>query len=554
EQALQQSQRRLLEAQRIAHMGHFEHHLDTGIGSWSEEILRIFDLPAGQPAPDFEAFLAGMVDQDDRAALTEALHALKTCDAQTLRELGPPQIDRDLHIRTGSGEMRSVRFTARLEADAQGRAALLRGVLQDVSDRARIMEELVRVTRAAEAANRVKSEFLANMSHEIRTPLHGVMGMLQVLLQSELTPEQREHADIAFSASMRLTNLLSDILDISAVESGKLRLRPAPFSLGEVLESVERLFAVFARERKLTLRIAPDPTLPAMLDGDAQRLRQILFNLVGNALKFTEAGLVTLEAHALQGSHLLRPHLLFVVSDTGLGIPEEIIPTLFEPFSQGALHQPGMVRTAQGVGLGLPIVQQLVTLMGGSLCLASEPGKGSTFYVSLPLGPAGEPSGEPGGAPGSPLPGTAAHPASTHQPLPAARRILVVEDEKVNRLTVRRLLEHHGLEVQEVEDGRAALEALRREPFDLVLMDIQMPGMDGLAVTRAIRQGEAGPASAAIPIVALTAYAMAGDRERFLAAGMDDYLAKPFEFKDIAEVLQRFLPSHPMPPEHDSPA
>ncbi|GAB7081656.1 hypothetical protein JCM14635_33290 [Megalodesulfovibrio paquesii] len=539
EAALQQSQAQLLEAQRLAHLGHFAHDLSTGKTTWSAEALRILGLPSTMQEPpaseslSLDHLLNRLASDQERAELQQALAALQTAAPGTM-------VDRDLQLQPRADVDRpeearqSLRLLARLEPDEDGTPTLLRGVLQDVTARTRILEELRRLTRAAEAANRVKSEFLANMSHEIRTPLNGVMGMLQLLLQGLQPPDQRELTQAALNSTIRLTSLLSDILDLSAVESGRLRISSAPFRLAEVVESVELLFGMAARERGIALRIRCAPDTPAMLVGDAQRLRQILLNLVGNALKFTSIGTVTLEIQPLSGPHLTRPALLFIVRDTGSGIASDILPRIFDPFFQGEAQQARRLRRTQGVGLGLPIVRQLTALMGGSLCLDSAPGQGTACYVSLPL-PAAQDTARTG--PREPL-----FPEST--PLPPAR-VLIVEDEQVNRLALHHFLKQSGLEVVEAEHGQAALEALQREGFDLVLMDIQMPVMDGLEATLAIRDGQAGETVRHIPIVALTAYAMPEDRDRFLAAGMNSYLPKPVEFKALTRLLGRLLAQHP---------
>ncbi|HWR02838.1 MAG TPA: ATP-binding protein [Humidesulfovibrio sp.] len=387
----------------------------------------------------------------------------------------------------------------------------------------------------AEAANIAKGEFLANMSHEIRTPLNGVLGMLQLLKEQNTPEDQASYVCMAYDSGNRLLGLLNDILDISRVEAGELVLERQPFSPRELLNSVLTVFQASCSKHGLKLTGIPDPSLPETLVGDEARLRQVLFNLLGNAVKFTPEGAVTMEAWARPNA--AKPgsvRLYLSIADTGIGIPDDKLAHVFERFTQ---VDGSFTRRYQGAGLGLAIVKRLMDLMGGSIDVVSEPGAGTVFHLQIPLE---RPQGQ-----ARPQPAEAPRPAAA-QP-PEHMRLLLAEDEEVSRLSAQVMLTRLGYEVVTAPDGQAAVEAYRSGRFHCVLMDIQMPLMNGVEATHAIRALEKAEGRPHTRIVALTAYAMPGDREHFLASGMDDYVTKPVQPEALLMALRRVKASRQAP-------
>lgn len=401
----------------------------------------------------------------------------------------------------------------------------------DLTELNKVKEELIRSKEAAEAASTAKSQFLATMSHEIRTPLNGVLGMLQLARTTELDGEQREYVETAMTSARGLLRLLSDILDISRIESGRMPLEVADFDLGEVLQPIAAAFQREAEIKGLRFACVADPAGAARLAGDAGRIRQVLYNLVGNAIKYTERGEVELELFLLPSRTapgIMDLHLY--VADTGIGIPADRLRDVFEIFTQ---VDGSFARRFGGAGLGLSIVRHLVRLMDGGLSLCSEEGVGTEAHVVLPLPQASASAAQADAEEGE------------HAPVGPAWRILVVEDDRVNLLTSTSFLRKQGHAPTGVCNGQEALAALERERFDCVLMDVQMPVMDGLEATRRIRSSIGGNFDPKIPVVALTAYAMPSDRELFLQAGMNDYVSKPVEMDDLRRVLERVMRRRP---------
>ena len=431
------------------------------------------------------------------------------------------------------GRLVPVEIHARLLGQGGGPPMVL-CVARDVSARKAAEAAANRARAEAEAASRAKSEFLANMSHELRTPLNGIMGMLQLMEDTSLDQEQRQYADIAMQSARGMLSLVNDLLDLSRIEAGRMPIQDEALDLRDLLESVCQVFDPPARAKGVALRCTVYPGVPHRLLGDPARLRQVLFNLVGNAVKFTEAGEVSIEVSVLETPGGCGPaRLFFSVADTGVGVDEEQLARVFHPFVQ---VDGSATRRFGGAGLGLAITRRLLALMDGRLAVDSTPGRGSEFAFSLPLREA-----EAGGR-------TAPLPAK----LPAAEaedrslRLLLAEDEPVNRLAAKLMLERLGHRVDQAADGEEALAALARSPYDCVLLDISMPVLDGLQVVRRLRALEAESRRPRTPVVAMTAHAMAGDRERFLGEGCDGYLAKPVDLDELTQALAEA--ARPTPP------
>ncbi len=434
------------------------------------------------------------------------------------------------------------------EADLQQLELFLNGVWL-ILRRREYVQQLKKAKEISERANRIKDEFLANISHELRTPLNGMLSTIELLSLSPLSEEQREYARAASYSGQALLRIISDILDFSRMASGKMELRLAPFSIAATIRSCLDLFALEAAQKGLSLTAEIADDLPRELLGDEARLRQVIFNLVGNALKFTDRGSITVHCSLLPHTRDGKTWVYMAVEDSGIGIAEADMDVLFDPFVQ---LPNAFARKFPGTGLGLGIVKNLMQLMGGTLAVETQEGNGTIMHFALGFM---RPAVWQGVA--EPVRGAAS------KVLPLPLDVLVAEDDSVSQFALRSLLQRFGHRVVCVENGRQALEALLLHPFHCLITDIRMPVMDGLELVRCIRSNRVGgitPGEAvrklvaevfpdlkeggcsipvALPVAALTAHAMAGDKEYFLSQGIDLYLSKPVARKDLLRMLQQ---------------
>jgi two-component system sensor histidine kinase/response regulator len=509
ESAMRASEENLAAAQRITHLGSWQWDVLADVHRWSDETYHLFGHAPGAISPSFSALMAA-VHPDDRAMLSAAM------DERPAPGAAPSAIE--FRVVWPDGAVRVVEGRAEMAYDGHGKPTRLIGTLLDITDRAQ-MGELRRAKEAAEAASEAKTAFLANMSHEIRTPLNGILGFTELLLDTPLTDEQRDYVTTVNTSGDTLLRVIGDILDFSKLEAGKLALEAFDFDVAATVEEVAALLAPRAQAKGVELATAIAADVPTALRGDPFRLRQILTNLIGNAIKFTARGEVIVRVHAPEAT-AEGAVIAFSVTDTGIGLTPEERGRLFQSFAQA---DSSTTRKYGGTGLGLVIAKQLVELMGGAIRVESEPGKGSTFTFTASFAAAVAPP---------------AQQARSRTDL-RGMRVLIVDDNVTNRTLLHERALAWGMRDARAADGPEALELLRAaaargDAYDLALLDMQMPGMDGLALARAIK---ATPAIAAVRLVMLTSMGHAGISKEAEEAGIAACLTKPVRQSALYDCL-----------------
>ncbi|WP_346292773.1 chemotaxis protein CheB [Sphaerothrix gracilis] len=538
EEALLYSQSQLLEAQRLTNVGNWEitvgptFDLESARADWSEELFRIYGFDPKQPMPTLAQLLQHH-PEEDRQRLRQALEQLMAnCTAYSL----------DVAYRQPDGQLRYLSVIGRALCDENDQVIRLYGTVVDITERKQIektliqqnhvLEEAIAIAQAADSANEAKSEFLANMSHEIRTPMNAILGYSQLLGRTQLSQQQQNFLEKIAANNQKLLSLIDDILDLSKLEARQIELDVQPFFLDVVMQNLAASFEHQAAAKGLSFSLERSPDLPDTLIGDDFRLQQVLNNLVSNAIKFTQIGQIRVSADyavSALASQLSSPdtiYLRFEVQDTGIGIKSEDRERLFQPFIQA---DTSTTRQYGGTGLGLTICRRLVELMDGEIGVESTLGEGTTFWFAVPFQvPAGTSSST------LKLEKTA---TAANSPL-QQRRILVVEDYPDNREFLLIMLEELGCQTDWVDNGQDALDRLAVQTYDIVLMDCQLPEIDGYETTRRLRQREAD--SQHTIVIGLTAHAMVGDREKCLQAGMDDYMRKPVDMEQLFTLLEKW--------------
>ncbi|HEY1138886.1 MAG TPA: ATP-binding protein [Lysobacter sp.] len=533
EQALIEATHRLGQAQSLAQLGDWTCEVATGAVTWSPQMFALLERDIALGAPGFEEGRALFGDAD--AATIDAAFKRAIDTAQ------PQQFEIRAHLP--SGRIADFHTITVPQCDESGRVTWLRGTFQDITERKALEAGLRQAKEAADAANRAKSAFLATMSHEIRTPMNGILGMLELISLAPLDAELRSAVQVVRESGRSLQRIIDDILDFSKIEAGKLDVSPEPTSIAAVLASVCRVYSSTASSLGLALEQRCDPRISASVMVDAERLRQILGNLVSNAIKFTPSGRVEVSAECVAHNGM-QQELRFVVEDTGIGISPEAQQRLFQPFEQAEAN---IASRFGGTGLGLAISHRLAALMGGALRMESEPGKGTRMILELPVTITGEEALALASARDAvPLPGIGRVAPDIAQAQAEGTLVLVVDDHPINRMVMRSQLTTLGYAVETAEDGEQALEMWTSGRYALVLTDCNMPRLNGYDLSRRIRASEVERGLPRTPVVACSANALRGVVESCLEAGMDDYLPKPTGLEALSKTMQRWLPlPHP---------
>jgi PAS domain S-box-containing protein len=508
----------LAEAEKLANIGGWEWDMLTDQWTMSENWINIHGCSNTNLSSDDILLIAHV---DDRQVLQNAFERALH-DAETYK------IEYRI-VRQDSGQIRYIKAYGDIKRNHLGKAVKMYGAAQDITIQKEFEDALLKAKIAAEQANLAKSEFLANMSHEIRTPINAIYGFSQILkdeLSNATNQEHSEFANYIIEASDRLLFLINDILDISKVEAGKIEISNQIFDFDMLLLEIQNNITITAAQKDLAFHIIASSNLPKQVIGDKYRIEQVIKNLLNNAIKFTESGKIELFVQMKS-----KNELLFKVVDTGIGIPENKLEGLFDKFYQ---VDSSYTKKYAGAGLGLAISKKLVTLMGGKIEVQSEIGKGSSFQFTIKMN---HPETDLADEPNIKLDKKGIL-KNNNKPL----KILLAEDDPLNSKSIIFHLEKKGYQIIHAVNGYEVLSFLKTEPFDMILMDIQMPEMDGIETTRIIRESESEYFDSNIPIIAFTAYAMQGDKEKFLQTGMDRYVTKPVNIDHLVEIIHQFEP------------
>ncbi|MCX7842105.1 MAG: ATP-binding protein [Clostridia bacterium] len=513
------SEDRLKRAQKIANVGNWELDLNSNTIWASEEFFMLYGI-SYQTSFLTLAQILDTIHPDDRMKMNMALKGL-------IEERKAYNEEYRI-IRADDKTERIIHSVAELETDNSGNPCKVLGVIRDITEEKRAKILLEKAKERADSANRAKSMFLANMSHEIRTPMNGILGMIQLAQMADSKGESEECLQLARKSADSLLRIIDDILDYSKIEVGKMPIEKSEFNVREVINDVLTLFGVAAKQKNITMINTIEQEIPCSLMGDAVRLRQILSNLVGNAVKFTGSGTVSVSALVEESSEKVMS-LKFIVEDTGIGIPKENMEHIFESFNQ---LDSSYTKRFGGTGLGLAISKALVKAMGGSIGADSIEGKGSRFYFTIPFERINK-SNYPGN---NRIYGTCSLQRERYKNI----RVLLAEDEKINQMIISKYLGRFGMHVEIADNGLEAICKFKDGCFDAVIMDVQMPEMDGITAASIIRSIEKDSPKHT-PIIALTAYAMSSDKQNCLKAGMDDFLPKPVELEQLLKTLERLM-------------